>query len=350
MNKKLLALLLAILMVAMSAVAMAETGIYTSATDFFDISKEYNLGDSTAAMSTGYPKETLSFTATYAGVTNNETGAGADTAPSVTIDSIDTSKALNAQGAITVSLPANAKTGLYEYTVSETAGSEAGVTYSSESFKLYVLVAPVVTEVGGVKTSAPAITTIYVNDGDSTKLAEFKFTNKLNKLGSVEIKKAITGNIADKAQTFEATITMTSSKPVTSDVITITGAGTVNAVGAFTKSGDSYVSTTTVTVTDGTTITLGNVPEGVVVTVAETESGLTVNGITYASTVVYGGDTSKQNVSVATGATSTIAITNTANGEVPTGVRTDTMPYILLMAFVAILAVAFVAKKRSVNE
>ena len=46
----------------------------------------------------------------------------------------------------------------------------------------------------------------------------------------------------------------------------------------------------------------------------------------------------------------TAKITNTANATVDTGVRTDTMPYILLMALVAIMALAFVAKKRSVRE
>ena len=56
------------------------------------------------------------------------------------------------------------------------------------------------------------------------------------------------------------------------------------------------------------------------------------------------------NVASATAAGSTIAITNNRTSSIDTGVTTDSMPYILLMAFVAILAVAFVAKKRSVKE
>ena len=109
-----------------------------------------------------------------------------------------------------------------------------------------------------------------------------------------------------------------------------------------------YVSGTT---TGQNVISFNNIPKDVTVQVvengavtADNKTTITSNGKTY--TVTY------ENCSGTITSKGTIAakITNDVTAVVETGVTTDSTPYILLMALVAIMALAFVAKKRSVRE
>lgn len=334
MNKKILALLMAILMVVMSSVAMADTGVFTSA-DFLTLKKNYTLNGKTP---TDIPEEELTFTATCIDVTDGETGADKETtAPTVTVDEKEAA-VYEWTNAVHVTLGENVKAGLYKYEIAEDAGTEAGVTYDNSKFYVYVLVGP--------SADGYAIKTVYVNDG-SAKKDDFTFVNTIDKLGSAKIKKTITGSLADTTAVFpvEVTIELPSGATSTANNMTITATGDIDnqatTVGDFVNG----VSTTTVYVTHNTEIVINNIPEDATVEVKELEDGLTVDGIKYDDTYV------GNEAVVVTGETKTIEITNTANiDNVPTGVFTDNMPYFMLMAFVMILAAAVVLKKRTVNE
>lgn len=339
MNKKLLALLLAILMVAVSACAMA-AGQYTG-TDltngFLTIKKTYENPPSVI------PAEAISFTVTGPTVTQSSNDNGTKS-PLVTVEA-KPENASEIANAIKVSLPTDMdRAGVFTYTITETTGKTAGVTYNptSASMTLAVLV-------GFDANGAYEIKYVKVADTKalSTKIDEFTFQNKFE-VGSFELTKEIKGDLANTTSEFPVKVTLTSTKPVLNSIaISVENGTTKNtnppaAVALTGNDTDGYKSETIVYVTDKTKITFANIPKDVKVKIEETQS--TVDGVTY--TPDYNGYVE----TAMTTAGLTAKITNTANATVDTGVRTDTMPYILLMALVAIMALAFVAKKRSVRE
>ena len=170
------------------------------------------------------------------------------------------------------------------------------------------------------------------------------FTNAYNS-GSVKVTKTVSGNAASIDDEFNVNVTFEAAegKVFDANVAVLENNGTLSQ----TLSADKKQITASITVKHGSEITLSNIPVGTKVTVDEKDSKVNVNA---------GADKNKYDVSysgngaVVSSTAQTIAITNTRNSSIDTGVTTDSMPYILLMAFVAILAVAFVAKKRSVKE
>lgn len=341
MNKKLLALLLAILMVAMSAVAMAEDQYSGNdlSNGFLTINKTYKNNPSVI------PAERIEFSVSIPTVSqpSNDTGTKY---PTVTVEA-KPAEATQIANAIKVSLPTDMdRAGVFTYTITETAGKTAGVTYNPNNASMQLVVL-----VGFDTNGAYEIKYVKVADKSnlSTKIDAFTFENEF-KDGSFTLTKEIKGDLANTTSVFPVKVTLTSAKPVLNSIAISTENGSSNSVYANPTSAvaltgddtDGYTSETTVYVTNNTEITFANIPVGVKVAIEETET--TIDGVAY--TASYNGYVE----TAMTTAGLTAKITNTANATVDTGVRTDTMPYILLMAFVAILAVAFVAKKRSVNE
>lgn len=339
MNKKLLALLLAILMVAMSAVAMAAT---KNQTTLSDITKIYTTD-------TVLPVETLTFTATaQSAVKADGTSVTADIGAPTLTGSIATS-AMTADTTVTgkytatVSISSSATwpfAGTYTYSVTEDAGNIQGVTYADNSIAFKVLVGYAVVDGKPSQTlEAQDIQLVAVNGKK-----EGSFTNAYNS-GSVTVTKTVSGNAASTTDTFNVDVTFT-----------VADGNVFDANVAVLKDGETLVQslndaktqiTASITVKHGDEITLSNIPVGTTVTVAENDPKVNTANSTDATkyTATYNG-----NGAVVSSAAQTIAITNTRTSSIDTGVTTDSMPYILLMAFVAILAVAFVAKKRSVKE
>lgn len=341
MNKKLLALLLAILMVAMSAVAMAAT---KNQTTLSDITKIYTTD-------TVLPVETLTFTATAqsavkADGTSVTQNIGAPTLTgSIATSAMTADPNVTGKYTATVSISSSATwpfAGTYTYSVSENAGNIQGVTYSTETIDFQVLV--------GYKTGSDGKPTQELEAQDIQLIvaqgAEKKgsITNKYES-GSVKVSKTVDGNAADTQEDFTVQLTFA---PETDKAFT-SNFTSVKVNGTDTTLANNKI---TITVKHGDTITISDIPLGASVTAAETGNNVDstkTNPNKYWPTYKVG------NVETATATADdtnipTIAITNYRSSEIATGVTTDSMPYILLMAFVAILAVAFVAKKRSVKE
>ncbi|MDY5349771.1 MAG: DUF5979 domain-containing protein [Candidatus Ventricola sp.] len=349
MNKKLLALLLAILMVAMSAVAMAQTAATATLTGLTKVfTTDFSTNDGLARI----PNETLNFTATATSLTLPDGTTGSvDQAPQLT-GSIapsglsNTTDAPNAYtGTFSISTTeAWPSAGIYTYKAKETPSTIQGVTYSTDEILFEVLVSYVQSTNADSTTSQSLQVTNIGLKKDTEGNKNGTFTNAYNS-GSVKVTKTVSGNAASIDDEFNVDVTFEAAegKVFDANVAVLKNNGTLNQ----TLSTDKKKITASITVKHGSEITLSNIPVGTKVTVAENDTKVNAPEDTDATkyTATYSG-----NGAVVSSAAQTIAITNSRTSSIDTGVTTDSMPYILLMAFVAILAVAFVAKKRSVKE
>lgn len=339
MNKKLLALLLAILMVAMSAVAMADANNTTTVVEEtnIDITKKFD--------GVGKAAAEFKFTVTADEGNNVNLPVSEATINFGLSDTVDTKT-------VTLNLPSasdfNNVPGKYWYTITETVpttGIPTGVSYNTGAVNTYRLCVTVynAAEAGSTpvyKTTAAIHQTNNTGDKDTAA----KFENKYEG-AQLTVKKLLAGNGADLNDEFEFTVTFVpqDANHVLTSAITYAASDTTNV--NVSKAEDSYVYTIT-GIGDSDTVTFKNIPVGATYTVEEKlNNGKAVGSKTgnlYTSSGVVTGTIEATNADA--------VITNTYSTEIDTGLSTDTMPYILLMAFVAILAVAFVARKRSVNE
>lgn len=314
--KKLFAVLLALLLALsmVSALADGETeepqqpqAGYVENDGTFQIAKTYNITNA----DTTFPGETINFT-----VTGEPTVTVAD----VVVDT--TGEAL-----VTFDLPEYTNVGIYTYTVEETAGQTAGVTYDPKEYTLTVTVANGVTD--GEYICYPAL-----KDAEGKKLSESDGFVNTYSAGSLSVTKKVTGNMGDKNKYFEFKVTLTGEEGKNyPESFAVTG----GSKGENPKT-IALGKETTFYLKHGETITIANLPYGVEYAVTETP----VDGYTTTST----GDSG-----TISAATQTAAFTNdNDNGSIDTGITTDSMPYIVLMGIVVLAGVAMIAKRRAANN
>ena len=342
MNKKLLALLLAILMVAMSAVAMADT-----------IGISINITKTYTSTGTTYPSETLNFTATCESYTD-ATGTTKELTEDITLSGSQTTTGVSSYP--NISLSASGVTvpeaGTYHFVASETEPTTKtqGVTYDNKDISFDVLIGYAQNADGtfasGLSVLGFAPTT---KNDDQEKIGGFTNAYEMSDSSStLTITKKITGNAAVTSDEFNVVLTMTAAANSAFDS-SFTSINVGNGTAAVTLADNNTKATATVKVTNNSSLVITGIPVGATVAVAETNK-VGKNDLDSYTASYELDNASVSTVSFANTAAHTVAITNTRNAEVPTGVTTDSMPYILLLAFVAILAVAFVAKKRTVKE
>lgn len=331
MTKKILAILMAlVLMLSMSAVAFADeiedgegstdnTGSTT--TTYVDassvtITKVYKLANA----NTTSPAETFTVTQTGSKVVDGE----ATSAPALgTITGAEFSAGgattNGAEANITITLPTYEKVGIYEYTLKETAGSTAGVTYFSNDIKLIVTV---IEQDGKVR-----VATVHTEtDGDVGKSDRIENTYTA---GSLSVSKTVTGNLGDQEKYFEFKVTLTGENGKTyAESYTVSG-GSDNTNPTTIKIGE----VTTFRLKHDDTITIANLPYGVTYKVEETSAeGYTTTKTGDAGTI----DSASQ----------TASFTNDKTSRVDTGISMDSIPYIVLLAVAAFGIVALMMKKR----
>lgn len=230
---------------------------------------------------------------------------------------------------ITINLPVYDRVGVYEYTLKETVGDTAGVVYHSGNIKLVVTVmqgedgkirvAGVHTENEGGEKSG-SITNVYRAAGIATNEEGLRIT------------KTVDGNMGDKDQYFDFTVTLTGEQGKSySDSYAVVG-------GSYDKPETVTIGETlNLKLKHGDTITIENLPYGVHYTVSETP----VEGYTTSATGEEG---------TISAAKHEVSFTNTKTGEVDTGIYTDSLPYILILALVAAAAFVFFSRKRFVKD
>lgn len=318
--KKFFAILLVMMLVlSMSAVAMAAEGSTLSDEQTFTFTKSYKT--TAGATPATFPEETLKFTVTKA--------AGN---PDNTMIEISDHTVSTSSGNVTVKIPQYSTVGKWNYTVKEVAGNTQGVTYSATEFGVQVLVT--------------------YDENDSTKLeAQVVFTTKgtgegkideivnTYDLGTLTVDKNVTGNLASQTQQFDIDVVFTSTKPVRSDIEGVTG---------WTENNGVYTSNTvTFSLAHGDSVaTIANIPAGVSYKVVEQakHEAADANGSNPATgyTVSYTGAEG----TIAAGVTSEAVVTNQKGTTVDTGITTDSLPYIMLIGLVVISGVIMLINRR----
>lgn len=362
MRKKLLSLVLALtMMLSMGTVAMADEPDYVTTVD---LAKLYKLVNTTGVKN---PAEDFVFEITKHSVSDSlytiddmpmfEDG---DTSTTDVIDyKISYSKGETTtidgdRNTVTLTLPKYEHVGIFTYKIVEKEGTTAGVTYDSNPLYLKVTV---VEDDGKKKVVALR----YENAETGTK--ETDITNTYS-AGTLEISKTVTGNLGEKDRYFDVTVTLNAptGKNVNS-VITIN-----NSELSYNNNPTSIVvgTSTIFKLKDGETLKLGNIPYDVTYSVIEAD--YTKNPDNYDKAVYTGSDYSEDrdytdikltgedtsikgtNTApsnfVMDSETETVGIQNHKNQTVDTGINLDSMPYILILAAVAVGGVAIISKKR----
>lgn len=319
--KKLLSLALALILVlSMSTVAFAEEVKYeaSEATSFDTIVKSYVSEDNVQVA------ETLSFTST------RDADNPADT--NLTVDNLVVGTGLD-NLPITVNIPSYEKVGVYKYTIKETAGNTAGVTYTDSVIRVVVMVEydneANKLVIGNLNS--------YILKVNNEKTSEFENTFKT---GSFTVAKNVTGNMANRNDEFEITVTLTAPE---GKVI-----GTPIEVGGQTVAASEWVDgvyTTTLSLShaDGKTA-FNNIPVGVTVTVDENNAEDKMNGYEYVSGEV------TEAMTIADDTATDVVIVNDKSTTVETGISMDSLPYVLLLAVAFVGLAVIVSKKRMARD
>lgn len=328
MNKRILAVLMALLMVAVGSVAMGDTTTDTS-TDMSSITlnKTYT--------GAGKPAQTFSFTVDATGAPNGVTPNDSD----ITIENIIIA-AGETTGDTLINLPIKQIPGVYTYQIKETANGTAGIVFDTTVYELKVTFHWVD---GQLIRSAALRTT---DAGDSNKHTSADFENVYTATTAdqaLTVSKVIAGSGADARDEFEIKVTfpkeMSDKTLVQAPSVAPNTAVTVTAA----HTTDDYVFNIT-GINGGESVAFYNLPAGWEWNVAETRAVGSVTNATYTSVIDENG------TGTIALAAKTVNVTNTYDMNIDTGVNTDTLPYIMLMAIVAAAAVIFVMKKRAVRE
>lgn len=340
--KKVISVLLALIFVlSMGTMALADTKPSPSPSPttptYTDVST-VTIHKTYEATNTGTtsPAETFNFTIENTGVTNAASGVTVNNMPTPTIGSVSYSAgeagSANKTKDVTVTLPDYPSVGVYTYTIKETAGNTAGVTYRTSDIKLVVTV---IEQNGLVRIAA-----VHTEGQDGEK--SDTFSDNTYSAGSLEISKTVTGIMGDKTKYFKVTVTLNGETGKTyARTYTVAGGSKIeNGTDNCTSSTIAVGTPKDFYIKNGETLEIENVPYGVTYTVDEadySEEDYTATGeVTTAETV--------------DAATETVSITNDKGGTVDTGVIMDNLPFIVI----AVLAVAgmtvIVSRKRSAED
>lgn len=308
--KKFVAILLTLMLV------LGVSGALAADTESVVIKKAYKLVGAGSS-----PAETFTLVQTGSEVTSGDATA-APALGAITGAAFDAGAA-TADGVtkpITVSLPNYDRVGIYEYTLKEVKGNTAGVGYYDAAMKLVVTV---VNGENGLERVA-AVHTELAQGADKSDTFENTYS-----AGTLTVKKTVTGNLGDKNKEFDFTVTFAApeGKDWTPAITLPTGAGMVE---------DNPMSYTFKLKHDGTA-SFGNLPAGVTYTVTEAEAqGYTTTSAGDKGTIGAG--------------LNEVTFTNDKHGEIPTGVTTENLPYVLLIGFVVLAGAALLIKRKAHNN
>lgn len=314
----------AAMMLTMSATAFAdEYNDMSSVT----ITKSYEATNS----GTTSPAETFGFDIARTSVADAASDVTAENMPIPTIannavyESGDAGT-VNKTKDIIVNLPEYSSVGIYTYTITERAGSTAGVNYRDAGIRLVVTVLQ--GETGKVRVAA-----VHTETANGTKTSTFD-DNEYS-AGSLTVTKQVTGNMGDRQKEFNVTVTFTAPEGKTvGEAISYTD-GTETKTIAANWTGNT--ATANITLKHDESVTFTNIPYGVTYTVAEDD--YTSDGYDEPSY----SDTDR----TVNSADETVTITNNKGaGTIDTGIGLDSLPYIMILAMVAVAMVVFLGRKR----
>ena len=332
MRKIMIVLLAAALTAGLCLTAFAaDDGTASSEAGSFNFKKEYDSTDKTS-----FPSETLEFEVTADDANPDDT--------MITVGEDNTFDVTAITNDVPVNYPAFTKVGIYRYTIKEKEGSSQGVTYATDTeINVVILVSYSKDGTGlevdaGVEKADPdakkvdTITNIYELGGDND--AED---------AALTVEKTVTGNLGDKEKLFTIKVTLTAEdgKTVNSD-ITVSGGSDASNTQTIEK-GWSGSTDVTILLKDGETVSFDKIPVGVTYVVEEDASHLiagdepTVEELN--SEEGYKATYTNEEGTTAVDTTCEAAIENNKDTGINTGISLDSLPYLLMLAAVAVGAI-----------
>ncbi len=314
--KKFIAILLALMLLGLSAASLAEGNTDMTSVTVTKVYKLVGAGSS--------PAETFTLEQVGAGRVTSGEATEAPALGTITGAAFEAGAATEdgAKGEITIALPTYTNVGVYEYTLQEVAGKTAGVAYYGEQIRLVVTV--INDETGNLRVAAVHTESVGGEKSDT-------FANTYS-AGTLNVTKTVTGNLGDKSQFFEFKVTLTGEEGKTyANSYTVSG-GSREGNPSSIKIGEE----TTFYLKHGETLSIANLPYGVSYTVTETAAK--------GYTTTKEGDSGSINA-----AAQTAAFTNDRTTTVDTGITTDSLPYVLLLGIVVLAGAVLFVKRRANN-
>lgn len=348
--KKLLSLILSLVMLlGVSTVTFAEgaTEAPTTHTDVtsVDLGKIYKL----ANPDTVNPEETFKFTISKESVSQSQytlanmpmLSMSATEPVSANVNSIQCGIKFNDNEATvegytktaTIYLPTYTDVGVFTYKIFENPGSTLGVTYDNNPIYLRVTA---FREDNVIKRAVTYFVKKQVDDEEVIeKLPNGNITN-LYSATDLSITKTVTGNMGERDRYFTVKVTINAPTGTTAPTsIQVSGGSHEDNPSTI-----AFGTETSFKLKHGDTIKLENVPYEVTYTVVE--DSYTADG--------YDAAQYSQNDGIVNSSNETVTITNNKGMDVDTGIFVDNLPYIIILAGVAVGMGVFFMKKRTANN
>lgn len=335
-TKRLAALFMAVVMMAAMAVPAFADG-ETAGSSGSTLSSMTFTKVVDADANTFQPSETIAFTVTGAAASQGETyndepvysGTGSITASSVTTNPAARGSQTY-ESSLDFSSLSFSKPGIYKYTVSETAGSNADMTYDNTARTLYVYVEWTDENMTDTRVYGAAMTKAGITDKSANFDNEYKKSNKTGEeFKDLTIKKTVSGAQADKDKLFKFNVTIISGSGRTTYVVHKPG-----GADQFLTSGTPYE----FELKHNETITIENLSTNDTYTVVETtdsKKGYTANGEVTTATNMPAED-------------KIVTVNNEKKEVTPTGIFMSYAPYIAMIAAAAALALVFRRRREEI--
>jgi len=330
-----------------------KTGLDASVANDVTVNKKINVSGTGANV----PTQTVSFTVGAGTVTGSSA-----TAPVVTIDDVDFTEILTGENKgkaqteeVTIHLLPYTSVGVYTYDITETDTNVAGMKYATDlELKITVINGEIVKD--GAKTPGLVIAGIALRQKNvKTDTMENDYVAHALTVG-----KTVDGNLGDKTKAFPITVVLTAPE---GDLVYGTVDVTITGTDATVKDGSTDITTSIAAETsgwatktlalslkDGQSVKFENLPDGVTYTVIEDD---TIKHLDSDMEEPEKADSYKVDNEVKTAtaltADATVDITNTKNIEVDTGVALDSTVYMLIMALALAGFAALKVRRREEN-
>lgn len=343
--KKMMKRIAAVLLAAALVTGFSLTAFADDTSDV-NITKSYSTSDGET-----FPAETLTFT-----VTADSNNPGGADCPMITVGNSDNKYSVteltdDMTAAIPVNLPTYTTAGVYKYTITEKAGSTQGVTYGTNEITIAVLVGY---EGGTLKVLDCGVEKNKAGNKEDAIVNEYKLGGSSDDPGtnSLSVKKVVEGSLGDpdKLFTIKVTLSTESGKNVYSDISVSGGTDSGNTQ---TITGDGWTGDKEITIKlkHDETVTFDKIPAGMSYTVAEDASHIAA-GDTQTIAELNGEEGylvsySGEEGTIAEGSEPAAVVTNTKDTTVNTGISLDSLPYLLILAAVAVGAFVIFRRRRT---
>ena len=320
-------------------------GLSAAAAQTVTVSKHINITGTGALV----PPQKVKFTVGTGTVTNSTT---VTSAPAVTISDTEFTEGKTESDltkTVTINLPAYTGVGVYTYPVTETDTNIAGMKYATDlELKVTVINGEQGLVIAGIALRQKNVKTDTIENDYAAD--------------ALTVGKTVAGNMGDKSKAFPITVVLTApsgDKVYGSVGVTITGDG------ATVKDGSTSITTKiaaeatgwetktlALSLKDGQSVKFDNLPAGVTYTVIEDTAIDHINGTPTDEQLADPNAYIVENeVTTETELTAdtTVTITNTKNIEVDTGVALDSTVYMLIMALALVGFVALKVRRREEN-